>query len=1127
MGGTNSKGQIVNFPILIRSAKNLKESDYFDKSDPYCICRIGIIGTKWDDKPKSTERCSPSVNNSVDPEWNFLFHYELNNDVSKKELHIKIMDNDTFTTDDYLGQVKISLQTLSNNYNEAMEYDVTDGSGKIVVMTGEKVNDAFKQKLEEIDREKTNVPMWLNSLQQYFSSMDDNIVYTATMVQFLLAGIKGDSGLRDWFSKKGGKDGVWNGPEDENCTTYMKHKEIIKRLKNLPEQFGTNNINGMVERQNNLGFQKLNDVIWQELRNPVIGLGQTQENHFFSRRFIDATIGEKGNWSKEQIVTFVDKFYSTRNKFSTSDFKTWTTIVLHKIHLNMGLTWDQAEEYMNMQRTLLISIAPGRSVIKNKVVDSILGVNKAIAQKKIWLSRYVRALKKMFPNETKNLSGERTVLLASNFMDSLLFAGGQSVPTVLSYAITLLYSEWLDKELPNFELSINNINQYVMEVIRYFPPVSGFVYRERSFGKDDSHTVYLSLHMGQCDKDVWGKEAHKFKLRSMIEYANNMIAWADPCVGKGKYRYNSRKCPGKDLSIVMITEFLKGFIKSTSPGRSGIDGGFILNKQRWIPDKKPSEININNYQITELQLTKNRTGYLLTDEQIKSMWYDEDGTKFDEIDGFTKTFLSIVQGTIEPTEQERASDVDRILSKRKFDNEYIANFGNLRLINDDEESGDTKSHKNLTNFVRSIGIKIIGTFSFEDKLKWFDNVEQGINTMRREIINHLPFQYNYWKDITSDRALSRICFKGVGQIYINGCNDTDREIYRNCYYKIDLSHLGKYETRTGFVKYGSVAYFNKDRKLLGIYSCNDENYHNKNDKSWEHVKFAFKSSLVTDMTLRYHLAHVHFIVSNSMMISARETLSKTHPLRKLLKPHYYRGSVINWAARETLIPKRQLAHRTWAFTDKSWDQLFSDVFNSWKYTSFPDMIENKSVDVNDFYLYSDGMLLWKTINKYIKQYLMVAGITDISIKMDDELILFWNHVNDQIDYGLPKINLNNLTKYLTDTIWWCTGGHEMAGSIVEYLVNPQGLMPKVVKDKDIADVQTFAQALIIISLTGIRQPPLMDDWSHLYEKKYHNTLKMFQNDLNGVSYEIRKRNTKRNIKYRVMDPKLLESSVSI
>jgi hypothetical protein len=63
---------------------------------------------------------------------------------------------------------------------------------------------------------------------------------------------------------------------------------------------------------------------------------------------------------------------------------------------------------------------------------------------------------------------------------------------------------------------------------------------------------------------------------------------------------------------------------------------------------------------------------------------------------------------------------------------------------------------------------------------------------------------------------------------------------------------------------------------------------------------------------------------------------------------------------------------------------------------------------------------------------------------------------------------------VTELIFSVTGRHELVGSIVEYLTSPVGLAPKLANGTVEPDVQSHAQALVIIALTGMRQPPLMD-----------------------------------------------------
>ena len=1178
--------------VLIRSGKGLKNADTIGTSDPYCLCRVGLLNTKWDDKSEKTQRQSPPILETTNPEWNFATAYYIPKTMetvkqhsniipraltgaiagsaisygytkdpslalvgatsmaittvaagsvydktktsSKKnataisindlELHIKILDNDIFSGDDLLGEVAIPISVLMENENIAQEYNLHKGPGSIIVMIGPDVVSVTMNQIQS-QLQGNMTKMWINSFQQYISHLDDDIMYNTNMVSFLAAGLNGDSGLRKWFLKRSNGTGEWNGPEDSNCITYSHYGDVYEKLKNLPTDIGTNNLNGSVEKNNNLGFQKLNTVMWPELPegNRCIGLGQTQENHAVTREILDKLLGINGNWTTQQIQEYAKEFFNLKHSFNTSDFKVWTTIILHKIHFNLDITWDEGAEFMDMQQKILVSIAPGDNIMKYSAVKSALDVTNILKQKATWIEKYKVALFNLLPDDLNKLTPEQITMVTSNIMDSLLFAGGQSVPTVISYCITLLYSKWLEDSLPEFTLSTKNLYQYIMEVIRFFPPVSGFVYKKRSMGSVPSTNIYLNIHMAQCDKKVWGDDAYKFVLRPLSTYRDLMMAWANPSVGINEHKNNSRVCPAMDLSIVMVVELMKEFIRTTAPGYSGINGGVEFDKTKWLSDIKPENVKINNYSITSINLSQNRTGYPISTNQIEHLWFDGNNDKFDKIDGHTKLFIALVQAVIDPSYQAKSDHVNVMLPKQKLKVEYeIGNTG-LLLTSHDEDDEESA----LVSLLKSIAFYVTKNFSFKDKLVWFDSKEEGILAMRNDFSHILPHQYNYWDDISSDHAIKVMCFYGVGQMLVKNYNTSANKGPDGSAYEVDMEYLSKYDTRDKFIRYGNIAYFDNNKDLIGIWSCDKSSLILPNDELWEHVKFAFRCTLVTDMTLKHHLANVHLIISNKLMFAAREACGKDHPLRRLLKAHYYRTAAINWSAKEILLPINQLAHRTWGFTADAWQLLFNDIFNSWEYKPLPQMLNEINLDCkNDLPLYEDGMNLWNVIKKYVTNYLTSKISSDENVLIQDpDIVDFWNHFNSSFNYGLPPLSFENLIDHITNSIWWCTAGHEMAGSIVEYLVHPDGLMPKICPNKTIADAQTFAQALIIIALTGIRQPALVNNWDHLFEDD--ECVREFQKDLISLSEHIDVLNTKREIAYNVMNPKVLESSVSI
>ena len=122
---------------------------------------------------------------------------------------------------------------------------------------------------------------------------------------------------------------------------------------------------------------------------------------------------------------------------------------------------------------------------------------------------------------------------------------------------------------------------------------------------------------------------------------------------------------------------------------------------------------------------------------------------------------------------------------------------------------------------------------------------------------------------------------------------------------------------------------------------------------------------------------------------------------------------------------------------------------------------------------------------------------------------------------------------MTELIFSVTGRHELVGSIVEYLTSPVGLASKLANGTVEPDVQSHAQALVIIALTGmhapaasdgplmdlgcliatysstdciphchldtgVRQPPLMDDYSHLFSVNEWETAGKQQGVLDAV-----------------------------
>ncbi|XP_009408144.2 elicitor-responsive protein 3 [Musa acuminata AAA Group] len=86
--------------VLLVSAKGLEDVDFFGKMDPYAVL------TYRSQEQKSSTASGAGSN----PEWNETFVFNVSDNVS--ELIVKIMDSDTFSKDDFVGEAKIPLEAV-------------------------------------------------------------------------------------------------------------------------------------------------------------------------------------------------------------------------------------------------------------------------------------------------------------------------------------------------------------------------------------------------------------------------------------------------------------------------------------------------------------------------------------------------------------------------------------------------------------------------------------------------------------------------------------------------------------------------------------------------------------------------------------------------------------------------------------------------------------------------------------------------------------------------------------------------------------------------------------------------------------------------------------------------------
>jgi len=81
-----------------------------------------------------------------------------------------------------------------------------------------------------------------------------------------------------------------------------------------------------------------------------------------------------------------------------------------------------------------------------------------------------------------------------------------------------------------------------------------------------------------------------------------------------------------------------------------------------------------------------------------------------------------------------------------------------------------------------------------------------------------------------------------------------------------------------------------------------------------------------------------------------------------------------------------------------------------------------------------------------------------------------------------------------------------------------------------SDVQATVQVLNLCALTGLEQPPLIGDYTHLFlelnKERVTAVFKRYQQALTQLSADIEKRNERREQPFQTFNPSLLNVSVS-
>jgi hypothetical protein len=264
---------------------------------------------------------------------------------------------------------------------------------------------------------------------------------------------------------------------------------------------------------------------------------------------------------------------------------------------------------------------------------------------------------------------------------------------------------------------------------------------------------------------------------------------------------------------------------------------------------------------------------------------------------------------------------------------------------------------------------------------------------------------------------------------------------KNAPWQWDLRMLDKYEHHPGLVTIGSRVLFREDPVRRSLQAYRIECALGKiepTDPEWEQACKIALCAATTHLSLVRHFNWVHLAGGAQLAIATRNSLTRNHPLFRLLWPY-----IVGTLQSNDIVTRGQMVRggdfeTTFSFTFKGMCELFDDTYGEYRHSVNDPVKDGDSRQVRgvkfDTPTQQNTEELFDVMHKFVRDYMAIYYPDTKAIRNDKEVMDWLDELNMLLPKGFrvssKTVTWDELARMLAGQLYLVTAQHEILGSFM-------------------------------------------------------------------------------------------------